>query len=779
MESIIFSKQIAERFERLKIWRRFIAVTYLLIYFVYLIWRSTIFSQNSLFLSFFYFIAECFGFVLSLTVVFNTWKYKRRSSKKIPPNLIVDVFILTYLESIEIIKKTVLAAKEIEYPHQLWIFDDGHREDIKQFSKEVGVNYFSRQNNTHAKAGNLNFGLSKTSGEFIMVLDADHIVLPHSLDVTIGYFDDKKVAMVQTPQDYYNIDAFQYINNKHKVWHDQSFFYDIAQSCNDTYNGSSCVGTGVIYRRSVLNEIGGFPSLTVTEDIHTSLLMHKAGYQSVYVNEPIAYGVAAADLSEYYKSRHRWAHGNLNVLKHEQILSCKGLSWQQRISYLSLGLIYLEGWQKIILLIIPVITLIVGLSPFEISIFNVLVVLFFPFLSYTMLYVIGCGFSNFLANEIFAIIRWPIHLISTAGLFGKKIPWISSSKNIKSKLSWRLMIPQLLILIVSIFSIIVALYKLKINYEVGPIYTFITGYFESFIHLFSFTNNDTSYSNDVYINKLTDINIYTITSEGYSVDLVIIAGLWVFYNIIMNLVFIKKIAKNFIHSKKYFQFKIPLPVIINNKGQGETIIISEDFLKLNISYGKSSDYPIGSINNVDLCLLSKTIKLNIEIVKLSISNNKKILSIEAKINYISEIDKNSLNNCIYSANWHHDLFLNKREVLISPIKQTIFKYITLGFFKPTVIKKWNSMYYFNNDVKNNNQRVAYISNTINKDGLRLIAVFEELELNEHITGHYSLKTSNPTISFKIVKSTKEETLYKKCLDKSIMRYYLIQVIYPL
>jgi hypothetical protein len=341
------------------------------------------------------------------------------------------------------------------------------------------------------------------------------------------------------------------------------------------------------------------------------------------------------------------------------------------------------------------------------------------------------------------------------------------------------MIPQLLILIVSIFSIIVALYKLKINYEVGPIYTFITGYFESFIHLFSFTNNDTSYSNDVYINKLTDINIYTITSEGYSVDLVIIAGLWVFYNIIMNLVFIKKIAKNFIHSKKYFQFKIPLPVIINNKGQGETIIISEDFLKLNISYGKSSDYPIGSINNVDLCLLSKTIKLNIEIVKLSISNNKKILSIEAKINYISEIDKNSLNNCIYSANWHHDLFLNKREVLISPIKQTIFKYITLGFFKPTVIKKWNSMYYFNNDVKNNNQRVAYISNTINKDGLRLIAVFEELELNEHITGHYSLKTSNPTISFKIVKSTKEETLYKKCLDKSIMRYYLIQVIYPL
>jgi cellulose synthase (UDP-forming) len=85
-----------------------------------------------------------------------------------------------------------------------------------------------------------------------------------------------------------------------------------------------------------LDEIGGFPTLTVTEDIHTSLKMHKAGYKTTYINESIAYGIAASDLTEYYKTRHRWAHGNLHTLKHEKILTCKGLTWQQRFSYLSL-----------------------------------------------------------------------------------------------------------------------------------------------------------------------------------------------------------------------------------------------------------------------------------------------------------------------------------------------------------------------------------------------------------------------------------------------------------
>ena len=75
------------------------------------------------------------------------------------------------------------------------------------------------------------------------------------------------------------------------------------------------------------------------------------GWHTRYLNEPIAFGIAAADLAEYYKTRHRWAHGNLATLRHERIFSCTGLSIKQRLSYLSLGLIYLEGWQQLLSLI--------------------------------------------------------------------------------------------------------------------------------------------------------------------------------------------------------------------------------------------------------------------------------------------------------------------------------------------------------------------------------------------------------------------------------------------
>ena len=128
MNSTAYSKRIAERFEGLKIWRRALALLYLVIYLIYLGWRITIFGNHSFLLSFFYFLAECIGFILSLTIILNSWKYRHRQVKKSPEGLEVDVFVLTYQEPIEIIKKTIQAAKNIDYPHQVWVLDDGKRE---------------------------------------------------------------------------------------------------------------------------------------------------------------------------------------------------------------------------------------------------------------------------------------------------------------------------------------------------------------------------------------------------------------------------------------------------------------------------------------------------------------------------------------------------------------------------------------------------------------------------------------------------------------------------
>src|SRR5260370_30976547 len=122
---------------------------------------------------------------------------------------------------------------------------------MKAWAEGLGLRYPPRGPNITAKAGNPNYGLAHSPADFVMVLDADHIVLPHALDTTLGFFRDACVAMVQTPQDYYNVDAFQFINARNgALWHDQSFFYRIAQPCSDSPNGAACAGTCRVHRPS-------------------------------------------------------------------------------------------------------------------------------------------------------------------------------------------------------------------------------------------------------------------------------------------------------------------------------------------------------------------------------------------------------------------------------------------------------------------------------------------------------------------------------------------------
>ncbi|HEY5638245.1 MAG TPA: glycosyltransferase, partial [Burkholderiales bacterium] len=371
------SARIAGRFESRAGRRRSAAIAYIATAAAYLGWRTTIIAPDSAALSWAYLVAEFLGFVLGLSTLLDSWDYRHREPPPALPDRTVDVFVPVYREPLAIIRRTLRAAAGIRYPHQTWVLDDGNRDDVRILAQSLGLRYLARPENRNAKAGNLNFGLAHSEAEFVAVFDADHVAMPHALEVMLGFFEDASVAMVQTPQDYFNTDAFQYINPRGKpgLWHDQSFFYNVVQSCRDGRNAVSCVGTGVVYRRSALRAIGGIPEETLTEDLHTSLKLHKAGWRAVHLNEPVAYGIAAADVADYYRTRYRWAHGNLAALRIERVLTCRGLDMRQRLSYLATGLIYLEGWQQLLLFAVPPCALVFGLRPFDISIFNVLVVL--------------------------------------------------------------------------------------------------------------------------------------------------------------------------------------------------------------------------------------------------------------------------------------------------------------------------------------------------------------------------------------------------------------------
>jgi cellulose synthase (UDP-forming) len=538
------SKITNDRFRQRAALRKGVALIYVLTMLAYLGWRATTINSDAIGLSLVYFAAEFIGFFLGLTVVFFSWDYSHREPPPAPKGVSVDVFITTYKEPVELVRWTIIAAKEIAYPHQTFVLDDGNRPQMKALAEELGVRYFARERNLHAKAGNLNFGLSHSSAEFVMVFDADHIAMPHALDVMLGFFSDKRVALVQAPQDYYNIDAFQFFNARRTggLWHDQSYFYQIVQPCRDSFNGASCVGTSVVYRRAALDSIGGIPTETVTEDTHTSLKLHKAGHVVVNINEPIAYGIAAADIREYYKTRHRWGHGNIHVLRAENIFSCSGLTLGQRLSYISNACVYLEGWQQLLLFVVPVTSLLLGWAPYNITVLNVLVVLSYPVLAALLLQELGCGLSRYWVNEVFSAARFPVQVVSWWALVRGKMPFRTSSKETRGQIDWLLMLPQLAVCAFSLGAFLFGVGKLIADFRVGPLGAAF---------------------NQAVTGNIAAINWTERLVQGYTLELVIVSGFWAIFNASKTGYIVYKAITDARRSADDYRFDALLPLEID------------------------------------------------------------------------------------------------------------------------------------------------------------------------------------------------------------------------
>src|SRR6266849_4019214 len=230
-----------------------------------------------------------FNFALFLLM---TWDITPIPHGLAEPGHSVDILIPTYNEDLAILKMTILGAIHVRYPHKTWVLDDGRRPALRQLCLQMGVEYLTRPDNKDHKAGNINAALAQTDGEFVAIFDADQVPLSEFLDHTPGYFTDEKLAFVQTPQEFYNLDSIQHRTDlqKNETWHEQSIFYRIIQPGKNRWNAAFWCGSGSLMRRSALMSVGGIATESVTEDLHTSLRLHAAGWKSVYHDEVLCMG---------------------------------------------------------------------------------------------------------------------------------------------------------------------------------------------------------------------------------------------------------------------------------------------------------------------------------------------------------------------------------------------------------------------------------------------------------------------------------------------------------
>ena len=438
-------------------WKRtLLTIATLITGLVYFCWRVTVLNYQAPVFSLLFLFAELFGFVILFLSVFTFWKVRPLTVGAPPSNVSVDIFITTLNEPEDIVRLTAVAAKAISYPHTTYILDDGAREHIRELAENLGCEYISRESNQHAKAGNVNNALAHSSGDFILILDADHVPQTWFLDHTLGYFSDPQVALVQSPQDYFTTNAFQFRSTPSQLWHDQTLFYQIGQIGRNYWNATTFCGTNAVIRRSALQNIGGIATETITEDMHTSVRLQKNGYRTIYHPESLAFGIAASDYVEFLQQRLRWGHGNVEVLKEENLPFCDNLSWPQKICYTVLGINYFEGWSRLVLYVTPALVLLTGLAPLGDT--ELFLWFFLPYFisAILLIIVIGRGSSRIISNERLAMARFPIYLLATAGLFIKRRYWRITAKQRGGLVPAYLLFPQITIFTLNVSALIVA-----------------------------------------------------------------------------------------------------------------------------------------------------------------------------------------------------------------------------------------------------------------------------------------------------------------------------------
>ncbi len=474
-------------------------------------------------------VAETYSLIDVMLFGLTMWRIKERTPPEAPPGMTVDVFITTYNEPLDMVMDTALAAQRIRYPHATWILDDGAREELRELAESHGIGYLTRSADwadrpRHAKAGNLNNALMLTQGEFMLILDADQIPKPEILDRTLGYFNNRKVSLVQTPQWFVNVPEDDPLGSQAPL------FYGPLQQGKDGWNAAFFCGSNAILRREALMQLGlvGYvqevernirtalkgsrsavrkarrsaqasdpmvgrlldeveqatnraraelksgrsyseitydlrrtvdravqelvsadvsalqadlaeiaamgldgshghltpeevevaveqlssrewsplgalesvqavldaisvergdeaqpvmplATISVTEDMATSMRMHALGWRSVYHHEILALGLAPEDLKTMLTQRLRWAQGTIQVLLRENPLSKRGMKWTQRLMYFATMWSYLSGFTAVIYIAAPIIYLLFGVLPVD-SLSTEFFIRFIPFM---------------------------------------------------------------------------------------------------------------------------------------------------------------------------------------------------------------------------------------------------------------------------------------------------------------------------------------------------------------------------------------------------------------
>ncbi|WP_051205483.1 glycosyltransferase family 2 protein [Salinimicrobium xinjiangense] len=336
-------------------------------------------------------------------------------------------------EPLSMFEKTLEACAKITYPHTTYLLDDTRDPRFRETAEKHGAVWLELVGFPGAKAGKINAALQRTTEDFILVLDPDHIPFPNFLDEVLGFFKDKKVGYVQVAQAYYN----QYRSFTARGAAEQTYgFYGPTQMALEGINCAVAIGANCTFRRKALESIGGH-GIGLAEDMVTAIRIHSRGWRSVYNPVVVSRGLVPEDLGSFCKQQLKWARGVHEVLFAELPKLWKHLSGWQRLSYFTIGTYYSSGFTMFLFLIIPYLFLWFGWLPANME-FSSFVI------NWTPLAIFGLAIYLYVQNwlchreeerglhwrgMVLKFACWPVFLMGfVLAIFNRDIPYIPTAK---------------------------------------------------------------------------------------------------------------------------------------------------------------------------------------------------------------------------------------------------------------------------------------------------------------------------------------------------------------
>jgi len=323
---------------------------------------------------------------------------------------------------------------------------EGWRE-AEEVAERFGVRCVTRTVAGGAKAGNIEHArraLDVPAHALLVIFDADMIARPDFLLRIVPPFADRRVGWVQTGQYYHNLEnpVARWANDQ------QSLFFEVLSAGKAAQNALFICGTNVAVRMDALDEIGGLPQDSVTEDFAASILLHPR-WRCVYVEGVLATGLGPLDLPGYFTQQNRWAVGTLGVLRRRWRMLLlpsrgRGLAGPQRVQYGLSCTNYLSGVCNLVYLVAPLLYVLAGISALRTVTLGVLLSHFLPYFALSQIAfryaaggrahwrgsVLGFGSAATLVGSLLSVI------------LGRRLGFVITPKRRKSPRTARALLPH-------------------------------------------------------------------------------------------------------------------------------------------------------------------------------------------------------------------------------------------------------------------------------------------------------------------------------------------------